>query len=189
MNCTKCGALLMEGTKFCSQCGASVIQEIFCPSCGAKLSSDQIFCTSCGMKLSGNVPRETVYSGQPIKQENSISKGSGKLLRKMSGITKFLGEPTVGLANKVGTLTIYDNRVEFVRKGALTLAGTISALAKSEAETYYFSDVTDISTGSYLAIYTTLVLKLKNGNKVSFCPSIPVSKDMETVVNLLTHYL
>lgn len=189
MKCTKCGALLGSNDKFCGQCGTPVAQDAFCPHCGAKLQPNQIFCTTCGMKLDNGAPAadvQTDWGGipQPLREE-----GTGKLLRKMNGVTKFFGEPAVGVANKIGTLTVYDNRVEFSRKAGFTLAGTVSAMAKSEVETYYFSDVAEITTGTYLAMYTTLVLKLKNGNKVSFCPAMPVSKDMQTIANLLIHYL
>lgn len=189
MKCMECGAQLGSNDKFCGQCGMPVAQDAFCPHCGAKLQSNQIFCTTCGVKLDNGTTASDVRTDQVGIPEPLRTEGSGKLLRKMNGVTKFFGEPAVGVANKIGVLNVYDNRVEFSRKAGFTLAGTISSLVKSETETYYFTDVAEITTGTYIAMYTTLVLKLKNGNKVSFCPAMPISKDMQTIANLLIHYL
>lgn len=189
MKCTKCGAQLGGNPKFCEQCKTPVIRDVFCHSCGTRLQLGQGFCTTCGMKFDDSLLEPCGGMNSEVTSPNPEIKGTGKLLRKMSGITYFVGEPAVGVANKVGTLTVYDNRIEFMRKAGLSLVGTLSARAKAEVETYYYSDVISITTGTYLAMYTTLVLKLKNSNKVSFCPAIPLSKDMETVANLLIHYL
>lgn len=199
MKCVKCGAELEVEAKFCGYCGKPTEQASFCPTCGAKLRSGQIFCVSCGMKLRGNDDSSPVnicsqqQSNMTSLQMRSSGswggKGTGQLLRKMNLITKFYGEPIVGIANKVGTFSVYDNRVEFARKEGLSLIGTASALAKSNVEVYHLSDVSAVTTGRYMGIYITLVLALKNGNEISFCPSIPGSRDMETVANLLLHYL
>ncbi len=204
MKCVKCGAELAEGARFCGRCGTSIEQAGFCSTCGAKLQPGQIFCTSCGMKLRRNNPIGNASSSSVnigIKQPPNVTisripsggsgegKGTGQLLRKMNLITKYYGEPTVGLANKVGTLSVYDNRVEFSKKAGLSLAGTVSALAKSEVEVYYLRDVFTITTGRYMGMYITLVLVMKNGNKISFCPSVPGSKDMEMIATLLLRYL
>lgn len=193
MICTKCGAQLNEGMKFCGQCGTPVKEpapsERFCTTCGTKLAPGTLFCTSCGTKI-GQPNTEVKINIKPeISNIATGQKGTGKLLRKMSGVTKFMGEPAVGVANKLGTLSVYDDRVEFKRNAGLTLAGTVNALAKGEVETYYLSDCLSITNGTYLAIYKTMVLHLKNGNKVSFCPMIPGSSDMATVASLLTHYM
>lgn len=189
MQCKQCGAEIKDGVRFCSQCGTPISQNTFCMSCGSRLLPGQMFCTNCGLKVDNSSIRNE-SKAEPVKgYVKSVGGATGKLIRKINGVTKFQGKPTIGAANQIGVLTIYEDRVEFVRKGGLTLAGTISSLVKNQMETYYFSDFVSITTGNYLAVYTTLVLNLKNGNSISFCPAFPGTKDMETVANLLLHYL
>lgn len=183
MVCMKCGGTVDAGSKFCCHCGAPIEDIAFCPSCGAKLEANQVFCKSCGTKLAAS-------TSEPVAARKATDAvATGKLLRKMHGVTKFLGEPTVSLANKIGTLSIFDDHVEYVRKAGLNLIGTVAALSRPEVESFYYRDCASIKTGSYMAIYTTLVLMLKNGNKVSFCPAVPGTKDMEMVADMLLHYL
>lgn len=56
MRCTKCGAELTPGMKFCSNCGTKVeAQEIkkvrFCMNCGASIEEGQKCCPECGAKI------------------------------------------------------------------------------------------------------------------------------------------
>ena len=48
MECSKCGATLREGAKFCAKCGAEVPREILCAKCGAALAEGDSFCSACG---------------------------------------------------------------------------------------------------------------------------------------------
>src|SRR5579864_7090033 len=43
--CTRCGAALVEGARFCASCGAAVDG---CPACGAAVPSGARFCPACG---------------------------------------------------------------------------------------------------------------------------------------------
>ncbi len=47
--CTKCGAKLRAGAKFCPECGEK--QFLSCPKCGAALSSGDKFCPECGQSM------------------------------------------------------------------------------------------------------------------------------------------
>jgi len=47
MNCSKCGAEVPAGSKFCPDCGSPVGQR-FCTNCGTQLSPDTRFCPNCG---------------------------------------------------------------------------------------------------------------------------------------------
>lgn len=49
--CPSCGAAVMDGAKFCSQCGKPLGGK-FCPGCGTALRGNPKFCPECGQKLS-----------------------------------------------------------------------------------------------------------------------------------------
>lgn len=52
--CPTCGAMVDEGSKFCSECGKPMKVEIECPNCKAKIEEDSKFCPECGQKLGKN---------------------------------------------------------------------------------------------------------------------------------------
>ncbi len=53
VKCTKCGADVKAGSKFCPECGEKIVapEGKFCPECGAKVSATAKFCPECGNKL------------------------------------------------------------------------------------------------------------------------------------------
>lgn len=51
--CSKCGTKILEGTNFCTSCGAPApepVQAKFCTDCGTPLQKGIKFCTNCGKK-------------------------------------------------------------------------------------------------------------------------------------------
>lgn len=71
MNCEKCGAELIPGSKFCENCGNKVEEKTvsFCPECGAKLEGKYGFCPSCGTAL--NPPQtEPLYKNYMDPAQN-----------------------------------------------------------------------------------------------------------------------
>lgn len=53
--CPQCGVTLVEGSRFCNQCGAQLEKESekteTCPLCGGQLTKGSKFCNHCGGKL------------------------------------------------------------------------------------------------------------------------------------------
>lgn len=56
--CTKCNAVLEDGTEFCQECGTKVDialetahEDVFCPECGVKTTTEFTFCPDCGKPL------------------------------------------------------------------------------------------------------------------------------------------
>ena len=52
VNCIKCGALMLAGGKFCSECGAKQEKQK-CSKCQTELSPGTKFCNECGTKVEG----------------------------------------------------------------------------------------------------------------------------------------
>jgi len=48
--CTKCGASVPAGAKFCPNCGEKQAASSFCPNCGAQVPPGSKFCPACGQK-------------------------------------------------------------------------------------------------------------------------------------------
>ena len=64
--CPKCGAEVKKGTKFCSECGASlIVQKKKCIKCGAEINADMKFCPECGADQTQPVCPKCGYKAQP----------------------------------------------------------------------------------------------------------------------------
>jgi hypothetical protein len=48
--CTHCSTQLVQGAKFCHQCGITIELKANCASCGSTLSANALFCPQCGDK-------------------------------------------------------------------------------------------------------------------------------------------
>lgn len=67
MNCSGCGNIVGEDSKFCSSCGLEIVRESFlefCPECGVKNDKNK-FCTNCGSSL-------TIISIPKINQKENL---------------------------------------------------------------------------------------------------------------------
>ena len=48
--CARCSTQLVQGAKFCHQCGMTMEQKVNCASCGSPLPANTLFCPQCGDK-------------------------------------------------------------------------------------------------------------------------------------------
>ncbi|NQT95918.1 MAG: zinc ribbon domain-containing protein [Candidatus Omnitrophica bacterium] len=55
LQCSKCGAMVPEGEKFCPKCGAdmSLRAPDECPKCGIGIPAGTKFCANCGTQIAG----------------------------------------------------------------------------------------------------------------------------------------
>jgi class 3 adenylate cyclase/tetratricopeptide (TPR) repeat protein len=53
--CSSCGTAVLEGAKFCLECGSALLQT--CPTCGASHTPGQKFCAECGTGLGADATR------------------------------------------------------------------------------------------------------------------------------------
>lgn len=49
--CTSCGAKVLQGSKFCCECGNKIEVKNLCSACGAELANGVKFCSQCGTKV------------------------------------------------------------------------------------------------------------------------------------------
>lgn len=69
MRCSRCGANVVEGDRFCENCGAPVAVQAgsVCPVCGQQSEPGMRFCQQCGAELSaGPRPAQPVPTAQPV---------------------------------------------------------------------------------------------------------------------------
>lgn len=190
MNCTKCGQHLTEEAKFCPNCGTRVEKQQsngFCTICGTRLEPSARFCPSCGVKveqITGETPIETAAPEKPVAELKLVS--------------MYEGTPTMGIAKATGTLSVYYDRIEYVKQignafgGAFGLAGLAVARSKVKddpIDIYPVSQISQLSVGKYCGVYNTLVVVLRDGTTVSFCPAVPGSSVPQNIVSSLQPYL
>lgn len=77
--CSACGKPLVDGNKFCSNCGEPVLQkelesneDVVCDQCGADLVLNQKFCGTCGVEI------DWVNPNLPNQQKESTNKSENK---------------------------------------------------------------------------------------------------------------
>lgn len=135
---------------------------------------------------------------QSTVRQRQISVGSGRLLKTLSMVSMYKGEPTVGVAAATGKLMVYDDRIEFKKQmgNALTssfgLVGLISSaksVKKDPVDTYPVSQISELKVGAYMGVFNTLVVKTKNGTVSSFAPAVPGSSDPKNIIELLRPYM
>jgi len=191
MYCEKCGKQINDDSKFCMYCGAAVQKTEpegkVCPDCGKEFEENMVFCDQCGRKLcaKGNVKKETGTKGGLVgfKNDEKGSSVSGvrnhTKLYEFHMMSKYDGEPTVGIAKATGTLKIYDDCIEFKKTfgnalgGAFGAVGLLVAQKKAtkdgDTETYTYNSIRDVWKGAYAGLMPTIVIQFNSGDIISFC--------------------
>lgn len=209
MFCNFCGKQIGDDAKFCSYCGKSLVVPKIkikkCPGCGIEYSVDKIFCEQCGTSLIEYEKEKTeesqkadVTPKQEEKKPKPQNEGSNplKTIKMMSWYT---GEPKVGIAKASGTLNIYEDRLELVKKlgnaAGAALFGAVGAMvsankAKKQGsiDTYHYKDIAEVRKGTYGGMMPSIVITLKNGEKHSFVGTMNGTTIKESI-EIIEHYL
>jgi len=76
-SCVKCGAIIPEKSKHCSECGAA--QYPTCSKCGEQVSAKAKFCQNCGAKIVSTAPTKKVCSncGEEMKSTAKFCQNCG----------------------------------------------------------------------------------------------------------------
>ncbi len=191
MFCNKCGNQINEGEKFCTQCGEPVIQqvqELICPVCNHKLEDGMIFCSQCGTKVGvSDFPYTPENNGGNTNDFN----GTPKTYRMIS---KYVGEPSVGISKATGSLLVYQDRLEFNKQlgnalgGVFGIAGLAVAAKKAKtdgnSDVFYYKDIKEAYVSKYMAVMPAVVIMLNDGQVFSFNGTF-TQQSANEVVNII----
>ena len=159
---------------------------MFCTNCGEKIPSGAKFCGHCGKPVS------SPGTPAPEAAQTGSVQTAPALLTSLKGVSKYKGTPLAGYSAASGTLSVYQDRLEFKRKtgsalssrgGAIGL-GISKAMAKDDPIEVY-----ELREGKYMGLYNTLAVALKNGEVWSFCPVLPNSSEPKKIIALLKPYM
>lgn len=88
MHCPNCGQIILEGSDFCSNCGAPVVRQLVgptCVKCGSRNLPEADFCAECGARLGEEtVPMQSFCPecGAPVKASATFCKMCGAKLKE-----------------------------------------------------------------------------------------------------------
>ena len=71
MKCTRCGAEVDAGQRFCASCGTPVETATHCTNCGAQLAPGATFCANCGVQV-GAVGVPMASRAAPVAAQGPI---------------------------------------------------------------------------------------------------------------------
>lgn len=190
MRCLKCNHEISNESRFCSYCGTKVevveVQAVpenkrckSCPGCKKIFDSNHVFCDQCGRLLLERVIE-------------------GKELKKFKLMSKYAGEPKVGVAKATGDLIIYDDRIHFIVKmgnavgavfGAVGMAVSASKSKKEnhDGDVYWMKDIEEVHESRYMGTMPMLVIRMRNQQLYSFS-GLSSSAAVTNAVELINEY-
>ena len=105
--CEQCGAELLDGAKYCTNCGKRYIKERnegvgkICLKCGSELSDNAKFCSKCGNSLIPNNSRQDQMEMQKEDVLKKVKKGVGGFVNTINEMTGQEGNVEIRLKELV----------------------------------------------------------------------------------------
>lgn len=159
MNCQACKADIPQGSKFCPECGASIISFLACTHCGTQIPPNSSFCQDCGkpIKVESNnsditncnntQADEFAYLLSEEKIRN-ISSGSNRIpygcvaVTFVDDVVKDIQDQVAVATDQTSALGDFLNRViEFTKK--------MMGQREHEVKTYVITNYQDLPLISY----------------------------------------
>ena len=116
--------------------------------------------------------------------------------QKYSMISKYIGEPSVGIAKATGPLLVYPDRLEYTKSmgnalgnlSLVTMAAAAHAAKKDgKVEVYYYANIKNAYVGKYMGITPTVVIVLNDGQVLSFTGTF-TNQSASSIVNTILSY-
>lgn len=176
MFCISCGKEIAEGSKFCSFCGAqqekeeAKVQKMYCTKCRKEFGAEMMFCDECGMKLS---PNASFHAADSELTSFNAQETDGKLM-EIGMASIYRGNKSIGAAMFSGTVYLYADRIET----KAMLAGSPDVFVKME-------DIAGVSKGSYMIIWSSLILRLKNGDVFTIAGATTGSETIDRAIKII----
>ena len=161
---------------------------MLCPGCGSEMADNQIFCIQCGLKL------RPTPEPVPGLQDASAGKAAirlkqtGRLLQRIRMATRLSEEKDRKMINRVGTLSVYDDRIEFAPVSGGALLSRMRSQEAAQAEIIPLESIAALENGTHLGVYTSLVITEQDGRRIVFLPSLPSSKIMKDIIRMLSYF-
>lgn len=201
MFCSNCGKAVREGAKFCGNCGtpvevptAPVLDSV--PPLAKEAPATMVLEPTSETKQEPPAIEKAVPPAEPSAEEPL-----GALLEKFKMMNKYIGTPVIGNSVASGTLYVYESGLKFDPKwgsslhGSGSLIGAIAAAAvdliddNTDNGIYRLEQIVELRTGKYMGVYNTLVVRMKNGDVWSFCPTAPGSSVPKLIISVLKPYM
>lgn len=165
MNCSSCGAAVLDSAKFCTHCGApAIISPQFCPECGKPVAQGANFCTNCGYGFNKSAPSGTSQATAPPSQE-LVQDSSSEVALMDTGFFPIAYVKNF-MSSTNGKLTLSNQRLIFKASalqgvGGTSLPGGIFIPDMKDANkckeffTIDLSEITNVETGwASLTVHT-----------------------------------
>lgn len=134
MNCPKCNAQIIEGSKFCTSCGYKLQPAgTQCPSCGKSIAPGSKFCTSCGFRIISGTPSDkNTITGKQENTQNDKDRQDMEFVNNkviwniLPGQTaRVISESEFEYMDNVDRVIIHEGTTAYIRADGRTIA-TIS---------------------------------------------------------------
>lgn len=134
MNCPKCNAQIIEGSKFCTSCGYKLQPAgAQCPSCGKSIAPGSRFCTSCGFRIiGGNTSGKNTSPGKQEDPQHATDRQDMEFVNNkviwniLPGQTaRVISESEFEYMDNVDRVIIHEGTTAYIRADGRTIA-TIS---------------------------------------------------------------
>lgn len=124
--------------------------------------------------------RPNPQQGYQNPQNGSYNPGyGGAQPQKYHMVSKYIGEPTLGIAKATGTLNVYPDRLEYSKlignalASQFGLAGMLISRSKMKNEeglvdVYYYHEIQTAYVGKYAGLMPAVVLVMNDGQVFSF---------------------